>query len=307
MDEAHVIHEWGFDFRPHYGSLGRVRLLFPGAPVLALTATANESTQQRIRDCLGLSDCVMKRLPVIRTRLYLHRRSVNAGFVERIKDLVTYIQKRPEDLGIVYCLSRRQVDEVTAKLKAMGIKARAYHAGMTAQQRQWAQNAFMRNRCKVMVATIAFGLGIHKPAIRYVVHLGLPRSIQGYLQEIGRAGRDGKAADCLLLYAPEDVEVHRKWIRKDDLLQRAEAVLADMPRDPQKHERLHEREKDIQEMLDFARTTQCLHQCYAAHFHEEVNPCAEWCENCLDEEGRVIADMLSELDMEGTSCEESPK
>lgn len=205
IDEAHCVSQWGHDFRPEYVQLGELRGRFPGVPLVALTATADEQTREDVRTRLGLRDA-----PVFSAGF--DRPNIRYLVVEKrhpFEQLRAFVAERAGLSGIVYCLSRKRVEEVTAKLRGAGVKAGAYHAGLPADERVRVQEAFQHDRLDVVVATVAFGLGIDKPDVRFVVHYDVPKSIESYYQETGRAGRDGLPADAFLLYGLADVVTAR--------------------------------------------------------------------------------------------------
>jgi ATP-dependent DNA helicase RecQ len=210
IDEAHCISHWGHDFRPEYRQLNRIRELFPGASVHAYTATATEQVRRDIIKQLDLRDPEV--LVGNFDRANLTYRVL--ARVDLVKQVLEVIDRHPGEAGIIYCIRRRDVDELTAALQGRGLKAQAYHAGLTAEQRQATQEAFAAEQCDLVVATVAFGMGIDRSNIRYVLHTGMPKSIEHYQQETGRAGRDGLEAECVLLHSGSDFFTWKSIVEK---------------------------------------------------------------------------------------------
>jgi ATP-dependent DNA helicase RecQ len=208
IDEAHCISEWGHDFRPEYRQLVEVRQRFPQAVCLALTATATPRVREDIRSSLSFASSDEFIASFNRPNLKIEV----APKTNPLDQTLAYLQKYKDQSGIVYCFSRKQVDNLTAQLARRGYSVRPYHAGLADDERRQNQERFIRDDVQIMVATIAFGMGINKPDVRFVVHYDLPKSIESYYQEIGRAGRDGLQADCLLLYSYGDVHKLRYFI-----------------------------------------------------------------------------------------------
>src|SRR5437868_5107814 len=210
IDEAHCISEWGHDFRPEYRELKKLRTQFPDVPIMALTATATE----RVRDD------IIKQLKLRQPRSYVasfNRPNLSYRVVPKssaYQQVLEFVQARPNESGIIYCASRKSTDSLAAKLTRDGIKALPYHAGMEAKERMRNQDAFQRDDARVTIATIAFGMGINKPNVRYVIHHDLPKNIEGYYQETGRAGRDGLPSECVLLFSVGDVVKQRRFIEE---------------------------------------------------------------------------------------------
>jgi ATP-dependent DNA helicase RecQ len=207
IDEAHCVSQWGHDFRPEYAQLGVLRSHFPQVPLIALTATADAQTRTDIVRVLGLAQAGQYISGFDRPNIHYTVLEKHKPF----EQLMRFLQSRREQAGIVYALSRKRVEEIAGKLREKGMTAAAYHAGLPAARRGEVQEGFLRDELQVVVATVAFGMGIDKPDVRFVVHYDLPRHIEGYYQETGRAGRDGLSADALLLYGAQDIATAR-WL-----------------------------------------------------------------------------------------------
>jgi ATP-dependent DNA helicase RecQ len=201
IDEAHCISSWGHDFRPAYTQLSFLKKQWPKVPIIALTATADKATRSDILNQLNLKNAEQHIASFDRPNLSLEVQVAH----DRITKIITFIKERPNSSGIVYCLSRKTTEQVANSLQKKGHKAKAYHAGLPAEERSKIQENFVRDKSKIICATIAFGMGIDKSNIRWVIHYNLPKNIEGYYQEIGRAGRDGIAAETLLFYSYADV------------------------------------------------------------------------------------------------------
>ena len=266
IDEAHCISQWGPAFRPEYEDLCRLRDLFPGVPIAALTATADEVTRNDIVDKLFGGRAGQFVLGFDRPNIKLA--------VEMKRDwkrqLTSFIARHKGESGIVYCLSRRKTEETAAMLASDGVRALPYHAGMEKEEREAHQNIFMTEPGVVIVATIAFGMGIDKADVRYVFHTDLPGSVEAYYQEIGRAGRDGDPADAHMVYGLEDIRMRRQFIEGEDA-------------GPDRKRREHKR---LDALLGYCEAPACRRVALLEYFGEGIEPCGN-CDVCLDPSERV--------------------
>jgi ATP-dependent DNA helicase RecQ len=263
VDEAHCISAWGHDFRPEYRQLEPVRRRFAGAVCLAMTATAAPRVRADIKHSLGISDAGEIVASFDRPNLFLATQPRGSGK----RDLLAFLARRRGESGIIYCTAKRTVDDLAAYLAAQGYAALPYHAGLNDATRRRNQRAFVRDETPIIVATIAFGMGINKPNVRFVVHYNLPASLEQYYQEIGRAGRDGLRADCLLLYHPQDVVLQAQMI--DDGAEEERAG----------------RNARLQAMLRFAQSRACRRPPLLHYFGEErAEERCDFCDNCVAEE-----------------------
>ncbi|CAM3927275.1 DNA helicase RecQ [Flavobacterium branchiophilum] len=253
IDEAHCISAWGHDFRPAYCNLGYLKNKFANTPILALTATADKATRQDICDQLNLQNPHVFVASFDRKNLSLEVRPA----LDRVKQIVQFIDKKADEAGIIYCLSRKTTEELSEKLQSKGISAMAYHAGLDNHNRTKVQDAFINDTCQVVCATVAFGMGIDKSNVRWVIHYNLPKNIEGYYQEIGRAGRDGQPAETILFQSYGDVIQLQKFALE---AQNAEIQLAKLDR-----------------MKQFADAQSCRRKILLSYFGELVS---ENCGNC---------------------------
>ena len=272
VDEAHCISEWGHDFRPEYRRIRPIINEIGKRPLIALTATATPKVQHDIQKNLGMTDAAVFKSSFNRVNLYYEVRPKTAN-VDR--DIIKFIKSNEGKSGIIYCLSRKKVEEFADILKANGIKALPYHAGMDSQVRSANQDAFLMEQVDVIVATIAFGMGIDKPDVRYVIHYDIPKSLEGYYQETGRAGRDGGEGHCLAFYSYKD-------------LQKLEKFMQGKP--------VAEQEIGLQLLLEtaaYAETSVCRRKVLLHYFGEEYpeDNCGN-CDNCLNPKKQVEAKEL---------------
>jgi ATP-dependent DNA helicase RecQ len=256
IDEAHCISSWGHDFRPEYTQLGQLRNHFPNTPIIALTATADRLTKRDIITQLNLREPKVFLSSFDRPNINLNVRPGQ----DRVGSVIDYIGRHPQDPGIIYCLSRKTCETISAKLIAKGIKAAHYHAGLTPLQRGKAQEAFLQDDVQVIVATIAFGMGIDKSNVRWVMHYNLPKNIEGYYQEIGRAGRDGAPSTAILFYSFADVMQMREMVTKDVPARQAQLNTAKLER-----------------MQQFAEAASCRRKILLNYFSETL---PQDCGNC---------------------------
>ena len=256
IDEAHCVSQWGHDFRPDYLEISSIRHLFPDAVMLALTATATEHVRQDICKNLGMKNPKVFISSFNRENIYLEVQP-KRGAMETV---INYIRKHAGDSGIIYCNSRKQVEEIAQTLDKKGYSALPYHAGLSDEIRAKNQDMFIKDEVQIIVATIAFGMGINKPNVRYVINYDLPKSIEEYYQEIGRAGRDGLPSSALLLYSPGDIHKIKYFI--------------DDSADPQKAELL------LQGMIHYATSRTCRRKALLAYFGEAYEKSADIPDNC---------------------------
>jgi ATP-dependent DNA helicase RecQ len=278
IDEAHCISEWGHDFRPEYRRLRPIIEKLGSVPVMALTATATPKVQQDIQKNLGMQDAKLFKSSFNRANLYYEVRAKQ----NVIKEIIKYAKQNIGKSGIIYCLSRKKVEEVAEALKVNGIKAAPYHAGLDAKERAKTQDGFLMEDIDVIVATIAFGMGIDKPDVRFVIHHDIPKSLEGYYQETGRAGRDGGEGNCLTFYSYDDIMKLEKFMK-------------DKPVNEQEIGK-----QMLSETASFAETSACRRKFILHYFGEEFeeSKCNEMCDNCRHPKQRFEAQDDLELALE---------
>lgn len=260
VDEAHCISEWGHDFRPEYRRLRTIIEEIKYAPIIALTATATDKVQQDIRKNLGMTNEKIFKASFNRPNLYYEVRPKK----DVVKQIIRFIKDNSGKSGIVYCLSRKKVEEIAEALQVNGIKALPYHAGLDANQRSKHQDAFLNEEIDVIVATIAFGMGIDKPDVRFVIHHDIPKSIESYYQETGRAGRDGGEGKCLAFYSYKDIEKLEKFLHGKHI---SEMEIG---------------RQLLQEIVSYSESSMCRRKFVLHYFGEEFDSdlCDKMCDNC---------------------------
>lgn len=272
VDEAHCISEWGHDFRPEYRRIRPIINEIGKAPVIALTATATPKVQHDIQKNLGMTDATVFKSSFNRPNLYYEVRAKTNNID---KDIIKYIRNSAEKSGIIYCLSRKRVEELAEILQANGLNARPYHAGMDSATRTQNQDDFLMERIDVIVATIAFGMGIDKPDVRYVIHYDIPKSLEGYYQETGRAGRDGGEGRCITFYTNKDLQKLEKFMQGKPV---AEQEIG---------------KQLLLETAAYAESSVCRRKSLLHYFGEEYTEenCGN-CDNCLNPKKQVEAQEL---------------
>ena len=268
IDEAHCISEWGHDFRPEYRRIRPIINEIGSAPLIALTATATPKVQLDIQKNLGMSDASVFKSSFNRPNLYYEIRPKHN--VDR--DIIRFIKQNEGKSGIIYCLSRKKVEELTELLVANGIRALAYHAGMDASTRAANQDDFLMERVEVIVATIAFGMGIDKPDVRYVIHYDIPKSLEGYYQETGRAGRDGGGGQCIAFYSYKDIQKLEKFMQGKPIAEQEIGKLL------------------LLETVSYAESSMCRRKTLLHYFGEDYTEdnCGN-CDNCRNPKPKVDA------------------
>ncbi|MBQ3622099.1 MAG: DNA helicase RecQ [Bacteroidaceae bacterium] len=278
IDEAHCISEWGHDFRPEYRRIRPIMNEIGPAPVIALTATATTKVRDDIKKNLGIADAPDFKSSFNRPNLYYEVRPKTKNVD---KDIIKFIKANPGKSGIIYCLSRKKVEELTEILKVNEIQAKAYHAGMDSTMRSQTQDDFIMEKIDVIVATIAFGMGIDKPDVRYVIHYDIPKSLEGYYQETGRAGRDGGEGQCIAFYNSKDLQKLEKFLEGKPL---AEQYIG---------------RQLLRETTAYAESSVCRRKLLLHYFGEnyEVENCGN-CDNCMHPKKQVEAQDMLEIVIE---------
>jgi len=260
IDEAHCVSEWGHEFRENYRRLSLLKEQFATTPIAAFTATATHAVESDIASNLGLQN--PKR---VRGSLFRDNLTINAR--HRIKDgreqLMEFLKLHTDESGIIYTLSRKSTEAVAHFLQTKGIEAKAYHAGLPTEEKNSTYADFVADRVQIVVATIAFGMGIDKSNIRFVVHMTMPKTLENFYQEIGRAGRDGVASETLLLFSAQDIVQQKMFIE-------------DLPETPYKQHAFNK----LDSMVRFANSENCRHQSIAAYFDDRMEACGDKCDNC---------------------------
>jgi ATP-dependent DNA helicase RecQ len=278
IDEAHCISQWGHDFRPDYVQIGRLRGLFPAVPIVAMTATADPETRKDILKQLGITEATVFVAGFDRPNITYTVIPKQKPFVQ----LSAFLAGRRDEAGIVYALSRKRVDQVSERLQSAGFSAAAYHAGLPDDERKRVQDAFRRDDIRIVVATVAFGMGIDKPNVRFVVHYDMPKSVESYYQETGRAGRDGLPSEALMLFGMGDVMTARKLVENSDNPGRVRIEL-----------------QKLNAMVAYAEALTCRRRALLSYFGDLREHDCDNCDICTDPPNRFDA---SEQARKALSC-----
>ncbi|WP_292466532.1 DNA helicase RecQ [Methanolobus sp.] len=284
IDESHCISEWGHDFRPEYRKLNYLKKKFPNVPIIALTATATPKVREDTIQQLGIAEGKTYVASFNRKNLFYRVRAKKDTY----DNLLQYLRKKKGDSGIIYCQSRKTVDSLSTKLRKAGFNALPYHAGLTDNQREKNQDLFIKDRTDIIVATIAFGMGIDKPNVRFVIHYDLPKNLEGYYQETGRGGRDGLECECVLFFSRGDKYKIEYFIKQKDKKEERDIAL-----------------KQLNDMVDYCETNVCRRKVLLGYFGEEVleENCGK-CDVCLQPrievdgtgDAKLLINCIKELD-----------
>ena len=272
VDEAHCISSWGHDFRPEYTKLSQIKARFPNTPIIALTATADKITRRDIIKQLNLTEPATYISSFDRPNISLEVRPGQ----KRIEQILSFILERKSKVGIVYCLSRKNTEDVADRLQAKGIKAMCYHAGMPSEARSEVQDQFQNDNIQVVCATIAFGMGIDKSNVRWVIHYNLPQNVEGYYQEIGRAGRDGANAEALMFYSYRDFTVFRDIFTKNG------------------GENLELKLSKLDRIMQYAESQICRRKVLLNYFGEDLNENCGNCDVCINPPEYINGDIIAQ-------------
>lgn len=271
VDEAHCVSSWGHDFRPDYKGMNFFKLNYPSIPIMALTATANEKVRMDVIHHLGMNEPILLKQSFNRTNLFYEIKWKASNYMDWIRNYIT--TKQNGKTGIIYCHSKLSCEQTADKLSQWGVKVAFYHAGMAPMERLRIQTEWQKNSIQIICATIAFGMGIDKPDVRYVIHLFVPRTLEGYYQETGRAGRDGLESECIMFYSYKDARSLQSMIQRDEELDR---------------EGKDNHLAKLRQVVQYCEnTTDCRRQQVLHYFNESFNPeeCKKKCDNCANSSG----------------------